>query len=195
MKKKVILKSSILAVVAGLSVFTINSVFADELPVQFMGVNDFHGALEQTGTARLEGETVKNAGTAPLLATYLNDSQKDFETENAGTPNASIRVQAGDMVGASPANSALLQDEPTVKVFNEMNFEYGTLGNHEFDEGLGEFNRIMKGKPQRLVNSIRSSMSILMKLRNKKLSLPTWWTKIPTKSHLIGNHMQLKKSQ
>ena len=146
MKKKVILKSSILAIAAGLSVFAINSVFADELPVQFMGVNDFHGALEQTGTARLEGETVKNAGTAPLLATYLNDSQKDFETENAGTPNASIRVQAGDMVGASPANSALLQDEPTVKVFNEMNFEYGTLGNHEFDEGLGEFNRIMKGE-------------------------------------------------
>ena len=146
MKKKVILKSSILAVAAGLSVFAINSVFADELPVQFMGVNDFHGALEQTGTARLEGETVKNAGTAPLLATYLNDSQKEFETENAGSPNASIRVQAGDMVGASPANSALLQDEPSVKVFNEMNFEYGTLGNHEFDEGLGEFNRIMKGE-------------------------------------------------
>ena len=146
MKKKVILKSSILAVAAGLSIFAINSVFADELPVQFMGVNDFHGALEQTGTARLEGETVKNAGTAPLLATYLNDSQKDFETENAGSPNASIRVQAGDMVGASPANSALLQDEPSVKVFNEMNFEYGTLGNHEFDEGLGEFNRIMKGE-------------------------------------------------
>ena len=97
MKKKIILKSSILAVAAGLSVFAINSVFADELPVQFMGVNDFHGALEQTGTARLEGETVKNAGTAPLLATYLN-------------------------------------------------FEYGTLGNHEFDEGLGEFNRIMKGE-------------------------------------------------
>ena len=50
------------------------------------------------------------------------------------------------MVGASPANSALLQDEPTVKAFNEMNFEYGTLGYHEFDEGLGEFSRIMKGE-------------------------------------------------
>ena len=146
MKKKVILKSSILAVATGFSFFAINRVFADDLQVQFMGVNDFHGALEQTGTARLENETVKNAGTAPLLATYMNDSQKEFETENAGTPNVSIRVQAGDMVGASPANSALLQDEPTVKVFNEMNFEYGTLGNHEFDEGLGEFNRIMKGE-------------------------------------------------
>ena len=67
MKKKVILKSSILAVVAGLSVFTINSVFADELPVQFMGVNDFHGALEQTGTARLEGETVKECRNSPTF--------------------------------------------------------------------------------------------------------------------------------
>ena len=34
MKKKIILKSSILAVAAGLSVFAINSVFADELPVR-----------------------------------------------------------------------------------------------------------------------------------------------------------------
>ena len=49
MKKKVILKSSILAVAAGLSVFAINSVFADELPVQFMSVNDFHGAWNKQG--------------------------------------------------------------------------------------------------------------------------------------------------
>jgi len=124
MKKKIILKSSILAVAAGLSVFAINSVFADELPVQFMGVNDFHGALEQTGTARLEGETVKNAGTAPLLATYLNDSQKDFETENAGTPNASIRVQAGDMVGASPVNRIMKGEAPTPGQFNKIVDEY-----------------------------------------------------------------------
>ena len=53
MKKKVILKSSILAVAAGLSVFAINSVFADELPVQFMGVNDFHG-LSLRGMQRSE---------------------------------------------------------------------------------------------------------------------------------------------
>lgn len=140
------MKSSILAVVAGLSVLSLNSVFSEEVPVQFMGVNDFHGALGQTGTARLEGETVKNARRGPLLATYLDDSKAESEAEHAGTPNASIHVQAGDMVGASPANSALLQDEPTVKAFNEMNFEYGTLGNHEFDEGLGEFSRIMKGE-------------------------------------------------
>ncbi len=36
-------------------------------------------------------------------------------------------VQAGDMVGASPANSALLQDESTVKSLHEMNFNMETL--------------------------------------------------------------------
>ena len=55
-------------------------------------------------------------------------------------------MQAGDLVGASPANSALLQDEPTIKVFNQMNFTLGTLGNHEFDKGLGEFHRILTGQ-------------------------------------------------
>lgn len=50
------------------------------------------------------------------------------------------------MVGASPSESALLQDEPTIKIMNRLNVKYGILGNHEFDEGLEEFNRIYKGQ-------------------------------------------------
>lgn len=88
----------------------------------------------------------------------MDDAQKDFKQTN---PNGeSIRVQAGDMVGASPANSGLLQDEPTVKTFNAMNVEYGTLGNHEFDEGLAEYNRIVTGKapaPDSNINNITKS--------------------------------------
>lgn len=147
--KRIILKSSILAVVAGLSVAASQTAFADDVAVQIMGVNDFHGALDTTGTARLEGETVRNAGSAALLDAYMDDSQAEFEADAetvAADANESIRVQAGDMVGASPSNSGLLQDEPTVKVFNEMEVEYGTLGNHEFDEGLEEYNRIMTGQ-------------------------------------------------
>ncbi|HFU4106012.1 TPA: bifunctional UDP-sugar hydrolase/5'-nucleotidase [Streptococcus suis] len=148
MKKNIRLKSSVLALVAFSSFAVSQNVLADELAVQIMGVNDFHGALDSTGTARLEEETVRNAGTAALLDSYMDDSQASFEAEAAAseTPAESIRVQAGDMVGASPSNSGLLQDEPTVKVFNEMDVEYGTLGNHEFDEGLDEYNRIMTGE-------------------------------------------------
>ena len=32
-----------------------------------------------------------------------------------------------------------------MRILNQMKFAVGTLGNHEFDEGLGEFNRILTG--------------------------------------------------
>lgn len=115
------------------------------IPFQILGINDFHGALNTTGSFfDDEDNKVANAGTAPLLAGYLNRAQEQFESANNGAQT--IRVQAGDMVGASPASSGLLQDEPTIKVLNQMDFSVGTLGNHEFDEGLQEFHRIMIGE-------------------------------------------------
>ena len=118
------------------------------IPVQMLGVNDFHGALNTTGTAYLENGKFTNVGRASVLAAYLDQAQKEFETKTGSKHTE--RVQAGDLVGASPANSALLRDEPTMRVFNEMNFTIGTLGNHEFDKGLGEYVRILKGeKPTR----------------------------------------------
>ncbi|MGT2932562.1 surface-anchored 5'-nucleotidase [Streptococcus catagoni] len=143
MKKHIVLKSSILSVMAGVSLL-VTSVQAEQVDVQLLGVNDFHGALDAKGSAYMPDGKVADAGTAAQLDAYLDDAQADFKQANSD--GTSIRVQAGDMVGASPANSGLLQDEPTVQVFNKMGFEYGTLGNHEFDEGLAEFNRIMTGQ-------------------------------------------------
>lgn len=142
MKKHIVLKSSILSVVAGVSMM-ITAVQADQVDVQILGVNDFHGALDQTGSAYMPDGKVSGAGTAAQLDAYMDQSKEEFK--QASPDGTSIRVQAGDMVGASPANSGLLQDEPTVKVMNQMGVEYGTIGNHEFDEGLAEYNRIMTG--------------------------------------------------
>lgn len=143
MKKKFWLKSSVLSLVVTGSFLT-SLVSADQVPVQFLGINDFHGALNTTGSAYMPEGRVAGAGSAAVLSTYLKNAEADFLATN---PNGlSLRVQAGDMVGASPANSGLLQDEPTVRVLNAMGFDYGTLGNHEFDEGLPEFNRIMTGQ-------------------------------------------------
>lgn len=133
----------------------VTGVQADQVDVQLLGVNDFHGALDTTGSAYMPEGKVANAGTAAQLDAYMDDAETEFK--QASPEGTSIRVQAGDMVGASPANSGLLQDEPTVKVFNKMGFEYGTLGNHEFDEGLAEFNRIMTGQapdPESTINDI-----------------------------------------
>lgn len=115
------------------------------IPIQLLGVNDFHGALDTTGTAYLEGGSVKNTGRASVLSAYLTQAENNFKQENP--KGYTERIQSGDLVGASPANSALLRDEPTMKVFNQMNFTLGTLGNHEFDKGLAEYIRILEGNP------------------------------------------------
>jgi 2',3'-cyclic-nucleotide 2'-phosphodiesterase (5'-nucleotidase family) len=100
--------------------------------VQLLGINDFHGQLATTkeiGT--------KKAGRADYLAAYLRDREKQ-------NPNT-LLVHAGDIVGASPPVSALLQDEPTIKILNVLGFDVGTLGNHEFDEGVDELKRLIYG--------------------------------------------------
>ncbi|AHI54729.1 5'-nucleotidase C-terminal domain-containing protein [Listeria ivanovii] len=142
-------KATHVLLVAGLTIgltapFTGNSVqaAADTVPIQILGINDFHGALE-TASKDASGSPI---GGADYLATNLDNATSSFLQANPdATADNAIRVQAGDMVGASPAVSGLLQDEPTMKVLQKMNFEVGTLGNHEFDEGLPEYKRILDG--------------------------------------------------
>jgi 5'-nucleotidase len=128
------------------------SDYSNDAPVQFLGINDVHGNIDTTGTAYLGARQYRNSGTAERLAGYLDNAEKDFQrrTNSTNATGNTFRVEAGDMVGASPAMSSLLQDEPTMKVLKAMGINIGTLGNHEFDEGLDEFNRILTGgKPKK----------------------------------------------
>lgn len=102
------------------------------LNVQLLGVNDFHGQIDIT--RNVAGQPV---GRADYLASYLK--QREAENENT------LLVHSGDMVGASSPTSALMQDEPTVEIMNELGFDVGTLGNHEFDEGVQEMMRLIDG--------------------------------------------------
>jgi 5'-nucleotidase len=49
------------------------------------------------------------------------------------------------MVNASPLISSHFHDEPAVYAMNNMEFDVGTLGNHEFDEGGEEMLRLING--------------------------------------------------
>ena len=100
---------------------------------QLLGVNDFHGNLEPPRA--INGRTVGGAA-------YLDSYMDRYESAN---PERTIRVHAGDMVGASPLISSYFHDEPTVYAMNEMEFDVGTLGNHEFDEGGEEMLRLING--------------------------------------------------
>lgn len=127
------------------------------IEVKLLGINDFHGQL----SSRAVG--TRPAGGAAVLAAYL-------ETASAQAKGAAFIVHAGDHVGASPPNSALLQDEPAISVLNLLANDWclpfrlqrqfpdrlqpfvqgrcnivGTLGNHEFDEGSLELLRLIAG--------------------------------------------------
>ncbi|QYR22682.1 5'-nucleotidase C-terminal domain-containing protein [Paenibacillus sp. sptzw28] len=107
----------------------------EPIHVQLLGVNDFHGKIDVTGT--VSGKPGVNYGRADYLAAYLRQRE-------AGNPNTLI-IHAGDMVGASSPVSALLQDEPTVDIMESIGFDVGVPGNHEFDEGTAEMLRLVHG--------------------------------------------------
>ncbi|MEJ7820069.1 MAG: bifunctional metallophosphatase/5'-nucleotidase [Rubrobacteraceae bacterium] len=105
--------------------------------IQLLGVNDFHGNLESPRSLPKNGAQVPVGGAA-----YLDSYLDEYEARN---PERTIRVHAGDMVNASPLISSYFHDEPAVYAMNNMEFDVGTLGNHEFDEGGEEMLRLING--------------------------------------------------
>ncbi|ARI75575.1 bifunctional metallophosphatase/5'-nucleotidase [Halobacillus mangrovi] len=102
------------------------------ISAQLLGMNDFHGQLDVYRT--VDGRKV---GGAEYLAAYL----EKYEAENKNT----LLIHSGDVVGASSPVSSLLQDEPTIEILNDIGFDVGTVGNHEFDEGVAEMKRLIYG--------------------------------------------------
>ena len=68
-------------------------------------------------------------GGAAFLATM-------FDEELAALPGPGLILAGGDNVGASPPNSALLEDMPAIDVENAWGLDATSYGNHEFDYGV-----------------------------------------------------------
>jgi len=121
------------------------------MPIQLLSFNDFHGNLEPPAGSsgrnvvdhKIDPATGKpvdvtaDAGGAAYLATHLAQARK-------GHPN-SLTVAAGDIIGASPLLSAAFHDEPTIESMNKLGLDVTAVGNHEFDEGYKELQRMAHG--------------------------------------------------
>ena len=95
--------------------------------LSIIGLNDFHGQLDQT-TTPMDGLNA-TVGGAAQLATM-------FDEEARPLPGRTLLLAAGDNVGASPPNSALLDDRPAIDVENAWGLDATSFGNHEFDFGI-----------------------------------------------------------
>lgn len=107
-----------------------------KVEVQILALNDFHGNLEPPAGSSGRVGTV-GAGGAAYLATHV----KALEQTNKNT----IVVSAGDLIGASPLLSGLFHDEPTIEAMNQIGLDLNAVGNHEFDEGTTELQRMKNG--------------------------------------------------
>lgn len=105
-----------------------------------LGFNDFHGAIDPpTGSGGLVNGTP--AGGVEYLTTWL----KRLRAEAKAEKRKSITVGAGDLVGATPLVSAAFHDEPSIELLNNAGLEISSVGNHEFDEGTAELQRLQRG--------------------------------------------------
>src|SRR5207245_7881382 len=114
----------------------------DTIDLTVIAVNDFHGNLQTPGAA----VPVKSgdgslrwvkAGGSEYLATLVKTLRERSRHH--------VVVAAGDLVGASPLTSSLLHDEPTIAAMNELGLEASAVGNHEFDHGVAELERLQRG--------------------------------------------------
>ncbi|MDR0137780.1 bifunctional 2',3'-cyclic-nucleotide 2'-phosphodiesterase/3'-nucleotidase [Metabacillus idriensis] len=116
----------------GFGIFKLELGPKETIKVQLLGLNDLHGQLDTDTKVGTE-----LAGSMEYTAAAI----RQRESENPNT----LLVHSGDMIGGSPLISALFQDEPTVEVMESLGMDVGTLGNHEFDEGIDELRRMMNG--------------------------------------------------
>jgi 5'-nucleotidase len=109
--------------------------------VRLITLNDFHGNLQppagSSGRVTLADGTTVDAGGAAFIATHVKELRAQVRN--------SIMLSAGDNIGASPLESALFHDEPTIDFLNMIGVSASAVGNHEFDEGYKELLRIQFG--------------------------------------------------
>ncbi|MEJ0006496.1 MAG: bifunctional metallophosphatase/5'-nucleotidase [Steroidobacteraceae bacterium] len=135
------------------------AALASAVTLQVLAFNDFHGNL-QTPAAP---DGLRPAGGAAVLAAYLKNRR-------ARDPADTLIIHAGDMLGASPPITRLLQNEPAMQFLNLLADDscryggathfysaatwhqdpdrchvIGTPGNHEFDAGPAELLRLLNG--------------------------------------------------
>ena len=127
------------------------------LDIQILSFNDFHGNLEPPSgsSGRLvidhalnpttgkpvdvttDSLTPPGTGGVAYLSSHLAKARE-------GHPY-SLTVAAGDLIGASPLLSAAFHDEPSIEALNALGLDVSAVGNHEFDEGYQELQRMAAG--------------------------------------------------
>lgn len=117
---------------------------AEPVTLRLIGINDFHGNLESADLSLQLADP--QGGDKPLRvpvggAAALSGLVKALR---AGAAN-NLMLSGGDLIGAAPLVSTLFRHESTINVMNAIGLDVSAVGNHEFDGGAAELERLAKG--------------------------------------------------
>lgn len=107
------------------TLFSIDALRSSTTTLQVLGINDFHGRIEQ------------NLGSREAGAAVLAGAVDALTAENPNT----VFVSAGDNIGASTFTSFSQQDAPTIDALVASGLTVSAVGNHEFDAGWNDLTK------------------------------------------------------
>jgi 5'-nucleotidase len=135
----------------------------DPVPVRLLGINDFHGHLEAGSNVLFLAEKGAGPGAKDMRVAAGGAANLGglLTVLRAGSPY-SFTVAGGDLIGAAPLVSTLFRHETTIEILGDLGLDVSAVGNHEFDAGYAELQRVIKGgcaatKPDDIVSSCATS--------------------------------------
>lgn len=116
---------------------------AAPVAIKLIALNDFHGNLlpPRDPVPLPDGDGQPDVAVPLGGAAYLATAVRRLQAQN---PLNAV-VAAGDLVGASPLQSALFHDEPAVAALDAIGLAFSAVGNHEFDRGRASLLRLQQG--------------------------------------------------
>jgi 5'-nucleotidase len=112
--------------------------------LRLIAFNDFHGHLEtpSLGVVVADASAAQRRGRMPAGGVaHLATAIRELKSGQAHT----VVVAAGDLISASPPVSSLFLDEPAVNALSAAGLELTSVGNHDFDRGREELERLQRG--------------------------------------------------
>jgi len=124
-------KQALRSIVIALAILVSLSVALGDCYLTVLHFNDFHGYLQP----KEKGDG--SVGGIARIATLADETREWNDAHGVTT----LLLEAGDILQGTPL-STVYQGEPDVKCLNEMGLDAMCIGNHEFDFGQDNFQKL-----------------------------------------------------